>query len=119
MLPKQKRLRIFLERLEAHLPARSADEALELLIKILNAVEDEFSDVPSRPENWESDGRLYPPKEDSRVRFPERPSLWKYRSKGHYNFIGHNGSIRIETLDGKTLLDKAGRDGRKTHELDA
>jgi hypothetical protein len=44
--------------------------------------------------------------------------LRKYRNKGHYNFIGLNGSIRIETLDAQILLDKRGEDGRKTDELD-
>ena len=97
---------------------RSAEDALDLLAKILNAVEDELSGVPFRPENWMSDGRLYPPQADARVRCPERPSLRKYRNKGHYNFIGRNGSIRIETLAGRVLLNKPGQDGRTTHELD-
>ena len=55
-------------------------------------------------------------KEDSCVKFPERPSLRKYRNKGHYNYIGLNGSIRIETLEGEVLLDKPGQDGRKTRD---
>ena len=62
---------------------------------------------------------MYPPREDSRARFRERPSLRKYRNKGHCNYIGLNGSIRIETLEAVILLDKPGKDGRKTHDLDA
>jgi len=93
-------------------------EAFTLLSQTLNAVEDQFSGVPFNPEKWETDGRLYPPKDDARIKCPECPSLGKYRNKGHYNFIGFNGSIRIETLEAKVLLDKPGRDGRKTHELD-
>jgi hypothetical protein len=116
---KAKRLQEFLERLEAAPPASSADEALGLIVSVLNAVEDELSGVPFRPENWRTDGRLYPPQEDARVKCPERPSLRKYRSKGHYNYIGLNGSIRIETLEAGVLLDKPGQDGRRTHELDA
>lgn len=53
---------------------------------------------------------MYPPQEDSRVRNPERPSLRKYRNKGHYVFIGLNGSIRIETLNAEILLNKPGQD---------
>ena len=96
----------------------SPDEALALLSQTLNEVEDEFSDVPYRPENWRTDGRMYPPQEDSRVKYPGRPSLRKYRSKGHYSFFGSNGSIRIELLDGSVLIDKPGADGLKTQELD-
>jgi len=116
---KAKRLQLFLRRLWAAPPANSAAEALALLAKTLNSAEDEFSEVPSRPELWETDGRMYPPQEDYRVKCPERPSLRKYRNKGHYNFIGSNGSIRIETLEGKILLDKHGQDGRRAYELDA
>lgn len=82
-------------------------------------LEDEFSGVPFRPENWRTDGRMYPPQEDSRMKCPEHPSLRKYRNKGHYNFIGSNGSIRIETLNAEILLDKPGQDGREAHDLDA
>jgi hypothetical protein len=111
-------MNIFLERLAAANPARSADQALALLAQYLNEVEDEFSGFPYRPERWRTDGRMYPPQEDSRVRCPELPSIRKYRSKGHYDFVGVNGSIRIETLDAEILLDKRGADGRKAHELD-
>lgn len=41
--------------------------------------------------------------EDSRVKFPERPFGRKYRSKGHYNYIGLSGSILIETLEAEVL----------------
>jgi hypothetical protein len=61
---------------------------------------------------------MYPPREDSRRKCPEKPSLRKYRSKGHYDFIGLNGSIRIETLEGEVILDKCGADGRGADELD-
>src|SRR5947209_8353354 len=106
-------MQIFLERLEAAFPANSAEEAFNLLAKTLNGVEDEFTDTPNRPERWRTDGRLYPPQEDSRVRYPERGSFRKYRTKGNYIFIGLNGSIRIETLEGDVLVDKRGRDMRK------
>jgi hypothetical protein len=115
---KAKRLQIFLERLEAAPLATSADEAFNLLSQVLNNVEDELSGVTFDPDRWRTDGRMYPPQEDSRVKYPDHPSVRKYRSKGHYDFIGSNGSIRIETLESEILIDKPGHDGRKAHELD-
>ena len=110
---------MFFERLEAAPPASTADEALDLLANILNGVEDEHSGVENNPDAWEDDGRMYPPKEDNRRDVPDRPSLRRYRSAKHNTFIGLNGSIRIQDLSGKVGLDKPGRDGRKTHDLDA
>ena len=109
---------MFFERLEAAPPASTAGEALDLLARTLTAVEDEFSGIPFRPELSQTDGRMYPPQEDSRVKCPGKLSLRKYRSKGHYDFFGLNGSIRIETLDAEILLDKPGQDGRKAGELE-
>lgn len=110
---------MFLQLLEAAPPASSADEALDLLAKALNAVEDEHSGVEYNPKPWKDDGRMYPPQEDNRHTVPDRPSLRRYRSAKHNTFIGLNGSIRIQDMDGKVMLDKPGRDGRKTHDLDA
>ena len=110
---------MFLQRLEAAPPASSADEALDLLGRMLNAVEDEHSGVEYNPKPWKYDGRMYPPQEDNRRAVPERPSLRRYRSARHNTFIGPNGSILIQDLDRKVLLDKPGLDGRKTRDLDA
>lgn len=121
MLPKKERFQIFLRRLKSAKCAASAEDALHLLSTILNAVEDEFSDIPHNPESWQDDGRMYPPQEDNRRQVAGHPSLCRYRSAKHNAFIGLNGSIRIETCDPKPeiLLDKPGCDGRKTHVLDA
>ncbi|MDX1951035.1 MAG: hypothetical protein SFY81_02560 [Verrucomicrobiota bacterium] len=119
MLSKKERLQIFLERLEAASATSSADDALRLLSNILNAVEDEFSGIPSNLLRWNMDDRMYPPREDNRRSVPGRPSLTRYRSAAHNTFIGINGSIRIETVEAnRVLLDKPGADGRKTHEMD-
>ena len=121
MKSKNERLQIFLKRLKSAKCAESADDALRLLSTILNAVEDEFSDIPYNPQSWKGDGRLYPPQEDNRRQVPGHPSLCRYRSAKHNTFIGVNGSIRIETCDPEReiLLEKPGCDGRKTHVLDA
>lgn len=107
-------MRIFLERVAGERPARSAAQALALLTANLNAVEDERN-----PTLWKSDGRMYPPQEDNFRGVPNHPSLRRCRSRGHDTYFGENGSIRIETLAGKILLDKAGADGRKPHDLNA
>jgi hypothetical protein len=118
-LSKAERVRIFLERLAAAKPAASASQALALLADNLNAVEDKHSGVEYNPTLWQDDGRMYPPQKNYRRIVPGHPSLRRYRSAKHNTFIGRNGSIRIQDLDGKVLLDKAGLNGRKTHELDA
>lgn len=118
MLPKKERLRIFIERLSLAQPTTSADDALELVAEVLNAVEDEHSGVPNNPEAWKDDGRMYPPQENNRREVPDRPSVRRYRSARHNTLIGSNGSIRIEEVGGAVLLDKPGRDGRRIEELD-
>ena len=118
MLSKKERLKLFLKQLEVGPPAASADEALELLARTLNEVENKHSGVEPNPDAWKDDGRMYPPKEDNRRAVPDRPSLRRYRSAKHNTYIGSNGSIRIETLTGEVLLDKPGENGLKTHVLD-
>jgi hypothetical protein len=117
-MTRKQRLRKFIERLEAAGSANSLATALELLRTTLNAVEDEFSGVPNNPLLWESDGRLYPPQEDSGRSVPDRPSVRRYRSVGHNTFVRQNGAIRIETVAGAIVLDKAGADGRRAFDLD-
>jgi hypothetical protein len=110
---------MFVERLEAAPPARSGDEGLALVARILNEVEDEHSGVEYSPDAWKDDGRMYPPTEDNRREVSDLPSLRRYRSAKHNTFIGLNGSVLIQDLQGEVLLDKPGLDGRKTHDLDA
>lgn len=117
MLPKKERLKIFLERLDSAKAVGSADEALLLLRKTLNGVEDEFSGVIYDPELWKSDGRMYAPNEDNR-RKADGP-FRRYRSRMHNTLVGENGSLKIIALDGSVLLDKAGDDGRRTDDLRA
>lgn len=95
-MTKRKRLALFFRRLDAAAPVNSAAAALQLLTDTLNAVEDEFSGVTLNPLLWESDGRMYPPQEDSRRSVAGRPSLRRYRHAEHNTFLGVNGSIRIE-----------------------
>jgi hypothetical protein len=109
---------MFFERLEAAAPVSSADEALDLVRNILNRIEDEYSGVEYNPDAWKDDGRMYAPQEDNRRDVPDQPSVRRYRGAKHNTFIGANGSIRIQDLAGKVLLEKQGTDGRKTLDLD-
>jgi hypothetical protein len=117
VLSKSDRLKVFIKRLQAAPPADSDDRALQLLSAVLNAVEDEFSGVPYKPEPWSDDGRIYPPTVRNERPSVERPQLRRYRSAKHVTLIGPNGAIRIEDLAGAALLDKAGADGLKALEV--
>lgn len=111
-LSKYDRFQEFLKRLEHTSRASSHDAAFTLLCDTLNQVEDELSDIPCRPENWLTDGRMYPPEEDSARSVEGRSDLIRYRHKGHNTFIRENGAIEIQDLAGAVLFAKAGTDGR-------
>jgi hypothetical protein len=110
-ITKAKRLVEFVRRLRFSAPAANASDALDLVARTMNAVEDELTDVPYDPAAWETDGRLYPPQTDSRRDVSERPDVARYRSKLHNTFIAENGAIEIRTIDGFVLLSKPGADG--------
>jgi len=110
-ITKAQRLLEFLRRLRWAAPASNAEEALDLVARTLNAVEDELSGTPFDPSAWQTDGRLYPPQMDSRRAVPGRQDVTRYRSRSHNTFIAENGAIEIQTIDGVVLLSKAGADG--------
>ena len=115
ILGKRERLVLLIERLMKAPPARSADEAMALLASTLNGVEDEFTSIPYDPSLWKTDGRMYPPQPDSARDVPGRPDLTRYRSVGHNTYIAANGALRIDGLNGESLLSKAGGDGNEVH----
>lgn len=111
------RFALFLKRLLVSPAAATHDEARALLADTLNAVEDAFSGVAFDPGKYLTDGRLYPPQDDSRREVPGRDDVVRFRSRGHNTWIASNGAIRIEKI-GKMgepavcCLDKPGADGR-------
>jgi hypothetical protein len=116
MLTPPERFALFLKRLMASAAATTQDEARTLLAETLNAVEDAFSGVAFDPDKHITDGRLYPPQDDSRRDVLGRNDVVRFRSRGHNTWIASNGAIRIEKI-GKTgepsvcCLDKPGADG--------
>lgn len=118
VVPKRERLEEFFRRLLAA-PARgTADEAMQQLSNILDAVEDELTGVLNVPENWREDGRIYPPQVDRMRPVPGHPRATRFRTAGHNIFVGENGSLQIVALDGVVELEKPGLDGRGVWELD-
>jgi hypothetical protein len=106
------RLTEIFRRLALAEPAASGTDALDLIALIINQVEDQLSGVPFDPENWQNDGRLYPPQPDSVRMIVNRPDLRRFRSRGHNTFIRSNGAIEIRTLEGYVEFEKLGADGQ-------
>ena len=121
---KPQRLAEFLRRLSEAPAARSYQEARQQVEVILNAVEDELTDIPFNLVASQSDGRMYPPLDDSEKK-AGHPGFRRFRTKAQNLLYGTNGAIRIHHLSlspedwaaGIVILDKAGLDGRRIHEL--
>lgn len=119
IIPKRERIGEFIRRLEAAQPASDVAEALKLVCGTLNAVEDELTDIPYDLDRSDSDGRLYPPLQDSVREVEGHPNLRRYRNRAHNTFIGTNGAIEIRLIDETkpSLISKPGRDGRGVWEI--
>lgn len=111
-LNKAERFREFLSRLQKSPLAGSHDEAFKLLSDTLNQVEDELTDIPFQPEQWQIDGRMYPPEEDNAREVEGRGDVIRYRHKAHNTFIRDNGAIEIRGVNEELLFQKPGSDGR-------
>lgn len=118
---KLERLQVFLERYQSRLPAASFEQAYELLVKTLNEVEDELTDIPYDPDHWKEDGRLYPPFQDSWRAVHGYPALTRMRSVRHNTYIAANGAVEIRLasdpiappdVNSTPLLAVSGKDGK-------
>ena len=114
---REQRFREFVRRLREAPPSAGFDEARQLLAQTLNAVEDEMSGVPYDPSRWQSDGRMYPPQDDSERAVSGYPEVRRYRSRRHNTFIAMNGALEIRTVEGEVLLTRPGADGRLVWDL--
>ena len=97
-MDKYARLQLFYERLQAAPAASTHDESYALVCDTLNAVEDEHSGVPNNPNNWQTDGRLYPPQPDRSYAVDGFPGVVRYRSFGHNTYIASNGAIEVKVV---------------------
>jgi hypothetical protein len=108
------RLDLIFDLIMAREPTGDWEGARRLLATAFNEIEDQHSDVPYNPDNWESDGRFYPPHDDFMVN-SANPRVKVFHSRKHRIFFGINGSIRIQVRRGEDrnniVLDKPGQDG--------
>ncbi len=108
------RLKEFFARLAGALPASDHDGAMRQIGDILNQVEDEMTSIPYDPDFPLNDGRMYPPRPDSKRAIPgaARAGVVRYRNKRHSTLIGENGAIRIvDHASSGVVFDKPGADG--------
>jgi hypothetical protein len=115
-VPKSLRLLEIWSRLADAPPAQTGSEVFAQLANIMNEVEDRTG-IPFEPRRWQTDGRMYPPQDDSWRSVPDHPQVRRFRSRAHNIYIGANGSISIVRLDDTVELAKPGADGRGVWDL--
>lgn len=108
---KDERLAEFFRRLGEAPSVGSAAEAIQLLARTLNDLEDEMTDIPADTTTWATDGRMYPIQEDN---WRDEPNgNQRGRSRSHNTFIGRNGAIEIRLVSsGALVFSKPGVDGQ-------
>lgn len=112
---KAVRFAAFLEELKNAEAPSSFEEAYELLCQTLNRVEDTLTTVPFDPESRQTDGRMYPPQEDSKRTVPDHENVTRFRSRAHNTFISANGAIEIQEVGSnpaKVVFAKPGANGK-------
>lgn len=111
------RLEEFFRRLFALPAAKDFEEAYRQVESTLNQVENELTSIPYSPHSWATDGRMYPPQEDSRRSVPDFPQVVRFRSRHHSTFIAANGAIEIRRVTASledtegVLFQKLGANG--------
>ena len=90
----QGRLQIFFARLEAAPPAANAEEAMALVCRLIEQVEDEFCPVPrENPPPLDFSGRMYAPQNDFMRRLPSGQLVASTRH--HRIHCQPDGAIKI------------------------
>lgn len=116
---RAERLEIYLRYLKDAEPVGSSEDALELICRTLDEVEEEYTDDPNEPERWRELDRMFPPQSDRIALESPRPGITTVVTRGHEIYIGDNGSFEIRRR-GKTKDDstpiiemfKPGADGK-------
>ncbi len=114
---KRDRVDAIMVRLKAATPAASADEAFKLVNAVVDAVENEMTDIPYDPaaaEQTVTDGRMYGPHPKFAADYRGRSDLTRYAHTAHDTFIQANGAILIRVRRPPTVLvSKPGADGKE------
>jgi len=105
----QERLKIFYSRLEAASPAGTAEEAMDLVCRTIEQVEDQFCPLPrENPPPLVFSGRMYAPQPDRMRRLPQGQLVANTRH--HRIYCQPDGQILIEYIPlRKPILIKHGR----------
>lgn len=109
---KRERLNEFLRRLSLEAPVGNAQESRDQMARLLNQVEDEMTSIPYDPSKWKTDGRMYPPFDDSIRAVPGWSTITRFRHVGHNTFLAANGAIEIQNLQRVVLFTKKGANGK-------
>jgi len=101
-------MKIYYGRLLAAPPVGTAQEAFDLLCRLLDEVEDEHSGKPKDPDPpLKYDGRMYPPQSDMTAHLPD--GSIRARSARNWVYAYVDGTILITDLDGAVILKKPGK----------
>lgn len=103
------RLELFFRRLAGAPPAASAEEALQLVCRLMEEVEEEFCPLPKRtPAPKKFTGRMYPPQAD-RI-YPTPGGAIEADTRRHQIYCAPDGRIAIFRKGSTTpVLNKPGR----------
>lgn len=98
----QERLEVFYTRLRAAPACATAQEALALLCRLIEEVEDEFCSVPRQhPPPLSITGRMYAPHSDHV--FPSPDGAIRAETRRHTMHLSPEGAIRIARFDSNDL----------------
>jgi len=117
-VPKWERLNEIYRRLEQAPAAGTFTEMRTQLADLINAVEDELTDIPYAPAEWRRDGRIYPVHDDNVFDVEGHPRVTLLRARKNLIYIGNNGAIEIQNASGGVTFRRPGRDGLGVWELD-
>lgn len=105
----QQRLVEFVRRLQAAPPAATSEEALAVVCRLIEQVEEELCPLArEEPPPMRYTGRRYAPKSDQVRRLPDGTLVADTRR--HRIYCQRDGAITVEYMpDGTVLLNKEGR----------
>jgi hypothetical protein len=106
----RERLEIFFQRLKAAPPANTAEEAMALVCRLIEEVEDELCPLPREtpPPRFRFTGRMYAPQPDRIIKLEN--GAFVAETRRHLVFCFADGKIRIADADeGTTVLIKDGK----------